>query len=47
MDDEDWQFEEIKKLETRIAELVVENHTLNQRLEKKKYDEVYRENHLL
>ena len=42
-----WQNAEIKKLEMRITELLVTNEELRERLEKKKYDEVYRENELL
>lgn len=30
-----------------MAELIVENETMKTRLEKKKYDEVYRDNELL
>jgi len=43
-DGETWQGEEIKKLEARVAELLVENQTLRQRLQKEHYEKTYREN---
>ena len=46
-DDEGWQNAEIKKLELRITELLVTNEELKEKLERKRYDEVYRENELL
>ena len=46
-EDDSWQSAEIKKLELRITELLVTNEDLRERLEKKKYDEVYRENEML
>jgi hypothetical protein len=46
-EDDSWQSAEIKKLELRITELLVTNEDLRERLEKKKYDEVYRENDML
>ena len=42
-----WQSIEIKKLEQRITELLVTNEDLREKLEKKKYDEVYRKNDML
>ena len=46
-EDEAWQSVEIKKLEYRVTELLVVNEDLREKLEKKKYDEVYRENEML
>ena len=46
-EDETWQNVEIKKLENRITELLVVNEDLREKLEKKKYEEVYRENEML
>ena len=46
-DDDGWQSQEIKKLEARITELLVINEDLNQKLAKKRYDEVYKENEIL
>lgn len=46
-DDESWQTQEIKKLEARITELLVNNEELRERLEAKRYEETYRENELL
>jgi hypothetical protein len=39
-----WQDQEIEALETRVADLLVENSTLKRHLDHKKYTEVYREN---
>ena len=46
-EDDAWQSVEIKKLEYRVTELLVVNEDLREKLEKKKYDEVYRENEML
>jgi hypothetical protein len=46
-DDDGWQSQEIKKLEARITELLVINEDLHQKLAKKRYDEVYKENEIL
>mmetsp|Transcript_36830 Transcript_36830/g.35546 ORF Transcript_36830/g.35546 Transcript_36830/m.35546 type:complete len:234 (+) Transcript_36830:691-1392(+) len=45
--DNAWQNDEIKKLEAMVAEFIVENDTLKQQLQKKHYDEVYKENKML
>ena len=37
-DDNNWQNDEIKKLEARITELIVENEDYKRKLEKKHYD---------
>lgn len=42
-----WQQQELRKLEQRITELLVQNEDLKQKLEQKNFDEVYRENELL
>ena len=46
-DDDGPQSQEIKKLEARITELLVINDDLNEKLSKKRYDEVYKENEIL
>lgn len=43
-DGQNWQNEEIKRLEGRLADLIVENQDLKTNLEKKHYDQVYRDN---
>jgi len=40
----DWQQGEIKRLQDQVAGLVLENSDLKKKLEKKNYDQVYREN---
>ena len=42
-----WQDDEIKRLESKCAELIVENEVLKEQLELKNYDQTYRENKLL
>lgn len=46
-DGQTWQGDEIKKLEAKCTELIVENEELKSKLQKKKYDETYRENQML
>ncbi len=43
-DGSNWQNDELKKLEIRCTELIVENETLKTQLTKKKYEETYRDN---
>lgn len=46
-DENTWQNDEIKKLEAKAVELIVENEELKQKLQQKHYDQVYRDNQLL
>ena len=46
-DDNNWQNQQIKALSTRITELIVENEQLKSKVEKKHYEQVYRDNELM
>lgn len=43
----DWKDQEIRKLEQRYAEALLENGQLQQKLEKKHYDMIYKENEIM